>query len=114
MKSKINEQDVSSAPQIVLQEGSPDALLLNPKYLKIESLLVNSSTKFVQAGGASGGGDNGGGDPVTDRPSLDDIIGWKYERKAAPGGATVVTLKIKFRNSSGKVIKGFDAKVPQI
>jgi len=113
MKAKINEQDVSSAPQIVLQEGSPDALLLNPKYLKIESLLVNSSTKFVQAGGASGGGDGGGEDPA-DRPSLDDIIGWKYERKAAPGGATVVTLKIKFRNSSGKVIKGFDAKVPQI
>ena len=113
MKAKINEQDVSSAPQIVLQEGSPDALLLNPKYLKIESLLVNSSTNFVQAKGAGGGGDNGGEDP-SDRPSLDDIIGWKYERKAAPGGATVVTLKIKFRNSSGKVIKGFDAKVPQI
>lgn len=114
MKQKINEQDIGVAPKIVLQEGSPDALLLDPKYIKTESLLINTSTKFVQSGGATDGGGDGPGDPTTDRPSLDDIIGFKYETKTAPGGASIVTLKIKFRNSSGKIIKGFDAKVPQI
>lgn len=114
MKQKINEQDVAVAPKIVLQEGSPDALLLDPRYIKVESVISNASTKFTQASGASGGVDGGGEEDPSNRPSLDDIIGFTYETKIAPGGASIVTLKIKFRNSSGKAIKGFDAKVPQI
>ena len=112
--ANINEQEVGIAPKIVLQEGSPDALLLDPRFIKTESNVTSSFTGIIRdpnGGGGSGGG--GDPDPETPRPSLDDIISFSYDRKLAPGGATIVTLKIKFRNSSGKIIKGFDAKVPQ-
>jgi hypothetical protein len=105
--AKIKEQEVGIAPKIVVQEGSPDALLLDPRS-------SSTFTKIVGDPGAGGGGDGPGDPGDNDRPSLDDIIGFKYERKIAPGGATIYTLKIKFRNSSGKTIKGFDARVPQL
>jgi hypothetical protein len=112
--ANINEQAVGIAPKIVLEEGSPDSFLLDPRFIKTESSLTAAYTQLTrEPNGGGGGGDGGGGDPETPRPSLDDIISFSYDRKLAPGGATVVTLKIKFRNSSGKVIKGFDARVPQ-
>jgi len=112
--AKIKEQEVGIAPKIVVQEGSPDALLLDPRFIKSESISSSAFTKIVGDPGAGGGGDGPGDPGDNDRPSLDDIIGFKYERKIAPGGATIYTLKIKFRNSSGKTIKGFDARVPQL
>jgi hypothetical protein len=111
--AKIKEQEVGIAPKIVVQEGSPDALLLDPRFIKSESVISSTYTKFIGEPGG-GGGEDPGGPGDQDRPSLDDIIGFKYERKIAPGGATIYTLKIKFRNSSGKTIKGFDARVPQL
>jgi hypothetical protein len=112
--AKINEQEVGIAPKIVVQEGSPDSLLLDPRFIKSESVLTSTYTQLSRDPNGGGGGSDDPGDPSTPRPSLDDIIGFSYDRKLAPGGATVVTLKIKFRNSSGKIIKGFDAKVPQV
>jgi hypothetical protein len=112
--AKINEQEVGIAPKIVVQEGSPDALLLDPRFIKAESILTSGFTQLMRDPNGGGGGGEDPGGPGTPRPSLDDIIGFSYDRKLAPGGATVVTLKIKFRNSSGKIIKGFDAKVPQL
>ena len=105
--AKIKEQEVGIAPKIVVQEGSPDALLLDPRFIKSESVLTADYTKIVGGGG-------GPGDPEVDRPSLDDIVGFTYEKKLTASQAVVYTLKIKFRNSSGGKIKGFDARVPQL
>lgn len=108
--AKIKEQEVGIAPKIVVQEGSPDALLLDPRFIKSEIVASSTFTKIV--GDPGGPGDPG--DPGVDRPSLDDIIGFTYEKKLTTSQAVVYTLKIKFRNSSGGKIKGFDAKVPQL
>lgn len=109
--AKVKEQEVGIAPKIVVQEGSPDALLLDPRFIKSESVLTADYTKIV---GGGGGGPGGPGDPGVDRPSLDDIVGFTYEKKLTASQAVVYTLKIKFRNSSGGKIKGFDARVPQL
>jgi hypothetical protein len=108
--AKIKEQEVGIAPKIVVQEGSPDALLLDPRFIKSESVVSPTFTKIV--GVPDGPGDPG--DPDKTRPSLDDIVGFTYEKKLTASQAVVYTLKIKFRNSSGGKIKGFDARVPQL
>lgn len=114
MVKRINEQDISLQSPILLQPGAEDLDKLNPRFIQTDLKIKTNYLTYPDFGLGTGQGGDDGGNPGTDyRPTLDDIIGWDYVRTLAPGGATVITLKVKIRNSSGVAIKGFDAKIPQ-